>query len=92
MVQTKMAVKSLEDEMADILAKEIAREIDDGIMSNILVETGWTSVQFYFKDNFHANDVNLWLMENCKHKWRRLGSDYLFEDIKEAEWFILRWT
>lgn len=84
--------KGLEDEMADILAKEIAREIDDGIMSNILVETGWIPVQFYYKDNYHANDVNFWLLENCKNKWRRLGSDYLFEDVKEAEWFILRWT
>lgn len=81
----------IEDELSEILAKEIQKEIDDGIMSNILVETGWTSVKFYYKDNNHANDVNLWLMINCVSHWRRLGSDYLFEDAKEAEWFILRW-
>ena len=83
--------KSLEDDIADTLAKQISKEIDDGIMALMLTETGWTPVQYYFKDNHHANDVTFWLLENCKGKWRRLGSEYLFEDAKEAEWFILRW-
>lgn len=92
MVEVKMEIKGLEDEMADILAKEIAREIDDGIMSNILVETGWTPVEFYFKSNKHSVDTNEWLSQNCQDQWRRLGSFYLFENTKDAEWFILRWT
>lgn len=86
-----MAVKSVEDEIADAMAKEIAKEIDDGIIATILIETGWTAVQFHYKDNYHANDVGFWLLENCKGKWKRLGSDLIFEDVKEAEWFILRW-
>ena len=91
MVQTKMAVKSLEDEMFDEIGKQIAKEIDDGIMSNILVEIGWIPVHFTFNDNFHATDVQIWLQNTCKSKYRRLGSDYLFENKEEAEWFILRW-
>ena len=87
-----MAVKSLEDEMFDEIGKQIAREIDEGIISNILVETGWTAVSFMFKDNYQAVDINEWLDEQCKDKWRRLGGDYLFEDKQDAEWFILRWT
>lgn len=83
--------KSLENDIADHLAKQISKEIDDGIMAVMLTETGWTPVQYHFKDNYHANDVTFWLLENCKGKWRRLGSEYLFEDAKEAEWFILRW-
>ena len=91
MVQTKMAVKSLEDEIMNEIGKLIAKEIDDGIMSNILVETGWTPVQFYFKDNFHATDVQIWLQNECTGSYRRLGDSYLFEHKKDAEWFILRW-
>ena len=87
-----MAVKTLEEEMFDEIGKQIAKEIDDGIMSTMLVETGWTPVNFHFKDNYHANDVNFWLLEHCNKKWRRLGSDYVFEDKQDAEWFILRWT
>ena len=82
----------LEDEMADILAKEIAREIDDGIMSNILVETGWTKVEYHFASNQQAVDIADWMLENCQDSVERLGSDYVFENKKDAEWFILRWT
>ena len=86
-----MAVKSLEDEMFDEIGRQIAKEIDDGILSNILVETGWTPVQYYFKNNNEAVDINYWLNEHCEDRWRRLGSDYLFENKQDAEWFILRW-
>lgn len=82
---------SLEQEMMERISKEIAKEIDEGIMSDMLIEIGWTPVEFYFQDNHHANDVNFWLLENCKSHWRRFGKKYLFEDVKEAEWFILRW-
>lgn len=91
MVQTKMAVKSLEDEMFDEIGKQIAKEIDDGIMSTMLVESGWTPVNFTYKDRYHAVDVDFWLEDNCKGKWCRYNSDYLFADKKDAEWFILRW-
>ena len=73
------------------MAKQIAKEIDDGIISVMLTENGWTAVPFFYKSNEHANDVNFWLLEHCSNKWKRLGTDYLFEDAKDAEWFILRW-
>lgn len=83
--------KCLQDDMYDIIAKDMAREIDEGIMSSVLVQTGWTPVQFYFNSNEQAIDINEWLNNTCKDKWRRLGSNYLFEERKHAEWFILRW-
>ncbi len=86
-----MAVKSVEDEIADAMAKEIAKEIDEGIMSTILVQTGWTPVHFTFKNGEQAVDIQFWLNDTCKGKYRRLGNDYLFEDKQDAEWFILRW-
>ena len=88
-----MAVKqkSFEDELFDEIGKQIAKEIDEGILSNILVESGWIPVKFHFKDNFQAVDINEWLNETCEDDWARYGSDYLFKDKKDAEWFILRW-
>jgi hypothetical protein len=85
-------MNDLEQELYETLAKEIAREMDEGIMSTMLVETGWTPVEFHFKDNYQAVDVQIWLQNTCKNGYRRLGSDYVFEDSKEAEWFILRWV
>ena len=84
-------MSKLEHEFMDDIAKEIQKEMDEGIMSNILIEKGWTPVQFYFKNNKQAVDILLWLNRNCKNNWQRLGSDYLFKYRQDAEWFILRW-
>ena len=50
-------MSKLEHEFMDDIAKEIQKEMDEGIMSNILIEKGWTPVQFYFKNNKQAVDI-----------------------------------
>ena len=82
---------SLQDKIISDIAKQMQQDIDGGIMSNILIEDGWTPVQFYFKNNNQAVDIILWLNRNCKNNWQRLGSNYLFKYRQDAEWFILRW-
>ena len=82
---------SLQDKIISDIAKQMQQDIDGGIMSNILIEDGWTPVQFYFKNNNQAVDIVLWLNRNCKNNWQRLGSNYLFKYRQDAEWFILRW-
>lgn len=82
----------LQDEILTSIAKEMQREIDDDIMSTFLVDTGWTSVKYYYKSNKEAVDIAVWLKDNCQNQWRRLGSDFVFENTKDAEWFILRWS
>jgi len=81
----------LQDEIISNIAKQMQQDIDEGIMSTIYIEDGWTPVQFYFKNNNQAVDINLWLNKTCKNNWRRLGSDYLFKYRQDAEWFILTW-
>jgi hypothetical protein len=83
---------SLQDEIISNIAKQMQQDIDEGIMSTMLIEDGWTPVQFYFKNNNQAVDIILWLNRNCKNNWQRLGSDYLFKYKQDAEWFILRWS
>ena len=78
--------------MMDEIGKQIAKEIDEGILSNILVETGWIKVEYHFVNNQQAVDIADWMIENCQDKVERLGSDYVFENKQDAEWFILRWT
>jgi hypothetical protein len=82
----------LQDEIMSNIAKQMQQDIDDKIMSSILIEDGWTPVQFYFKSNEQAIDIILWLNWNCKNNWQRLGSNYLFKHRQDAEWFILRWV
>jgi hypothetical protein len=87
-----MVMSTLQDEVISNIAKQMQQDIDDKIMSSILIEDGWTSVEFYFKSNEQAIDIILWLNRNCKNNWQRLGSNYLFKYRQDAEWFILRWV
>ena len=68
------------------------QDIDEGMLSTIFLQDGWTPVHFYFKNNKQAVDIVLWLNRNCKNNWQRLGSNYLFKYRQDAEWFILRWS
>lgn len=86
-------MSELEDTMAEVLANEIQKEIDQSIMLDMLVSTGWTKVEFSAKDKDHATDIILWLGSHCKkNTWSRLGTCYVFKNKKDAEWFVLRWS
>jgi hypothetical protein len=82
----------LEDEIAEELSKNIAKEIDEEIMSDLLSHIGWVLVEFHHTEINHANNINFWLLKNCHGQYRRLSKYYLFEDKKDAEWFVLRWV
>ena len=87
-----MAGNSFEDEIADNLGNEMAREIDREILWGMLVGLGWTRVMLpRLVDNDHAIDITYWLEENCKNPFERNGRDFLFENRKDANWFKLRW-
>lgn len=82
----------LQDEIISNIAKQMQQDIDEGIMSTVLIEDGWTPVQFYFKDNNQAVDITNWLYETYKKDtWGRYTNQYLFKNKQDAEWFILRW-
>ena len=83
---------TLEEELIQQMSKEIQQEIDFGIISDMLVHSGWVKIELEtLESSTNAVDVNEWLDINCKHKVSRLGRKFLFESSAEAEWFILRW-
>ena len=59
---------------------------------DMLIGLGWTRVMLTkFTDNTYAIDITHWLAENIKNPYERNGRDFLFENPKDASWFILRW-
>ena len=83
---------NIEDDIADKLGNDLAREVDREILWGMLQGLGWTRVMIpKFIDNHHAIDITYWLEENCKKAYERSGRDFLFEDVKDANWFKLRW-
>ena len=82
----------LEKEMLEAKAKEMQQEIDREVLWGMLEGMGWTRVMLpRYVDNMHAIDISYWLDANCKNSFERNGRDFLFEDLKDANWFKLRW-
>jgi hypothetical protein len=91
--QSKKAMKSFEQEIADKLGHDMSREIDREVLWGMLKGIGWTRVMITrLQDNNHAVDITLWLEENIKNPFERSGRDFIFEDPKDATMFILRWV
>ena len=82
----------LEEEMIEKASNAMAREIDREVLWGMLQGIGWHRVMIpRFVDNNHAVDITYWLEETCNKAYERNGRDFLFEDSKDANWFILRW-
>jgi hypothetical protein len=83
---------TLEEEIANKMGNQIAREIDREMLWSMLEDIGWHRVMLSrFTDNKHAVDIGYWLDDNCKDAFERSGADFIFESQKDANWFKLRW-
>ena len=83
---------NLENQIIEELGTQMQSEIDKEILWGMLVGIGWTRVTLpRLTDNKHAVDITYWLNENIKEPYERRGSDFIFEDSKDAVNFILRW-
>jgi hypothetical protein len=80
------------EQIQEELGKEMARETDREVLWGMLQGIGWTRVMLpRLIDNHHAIDITYWLEENCRQAFERNGRDFLFENVKDANWFKLRW-
>lgn len=84
---------NLEEEYTKILSEQLQKEIDESISLEILLEHGWTKVEFRFNFNIQLiDDVYAWIYKTYKKdQWKRLSNCFIFKERKHAEWFILRW-
>jgi hypothetical protein len=86
-------VMSLEDMLMKEQAKAMEQAINFEVLAGMLVDMmGWTRVEISRDtDNHHAIDIREWVAGNCKHETQSNGTEWLFENAKEAMWFKLRW-
>ena len=77
-------------ELYDEAARNIAEQIDFEIIEGILVdECGWTKIE---SPSPAEKVIVEWLHLHCKNRWKRRGDVILFESVKDANWFTLRWS
>lgn len=79
----------LENEIIDQAAESMARDIDREVLWGFLTQIGWTRV--IIQQNYNLV-IDAWLHHNCKGAYEHHNKDFIFEDVKDANWFILRWS
>ena len=83
---------NIEEELIEKAGNAMAKSINQEVLWGMLEGLGWHRVMLpRFVDNHHAVDIGYWLADNCKKAFERNGRDFLFEDSKDANWFVLRW-
>jgi hypothetical protein len=97
---------SLEQDMLDRMGKEMAQEIDQGLMDDItiaiLINDGWTET----KVNPAFTDMGMlsgrfedwyartgeWIHKNAQGDYKLIKGRWLFKDPRDATMFILKWS
>jgi hypothetical protein len=83
---------TLEDEIAESIAKEYFENMDFEITKDHLVESGWYVIELpTLGSRKQAIDIKDWVTKNCKRGFIARGKTFVFKSKKEAEWFSLRW-
>ena len=83
---------TLEEELLDKAGKQMANDIDREVLWGMLQGIGWTRIMLpRLIDNDHAVEIMCWLEDNCKGSHERWGRDFIFENERDANWFVLRW-
>ncbi len=88
----KTAVQTLEDQIAERMASELAKEMDFQILASMLCELGWTRVVLKPMTWEEGNVVDEWVSNNVKGHFETMGLVWLFESSKDATMFILKWS
>lgn len=82
---------NLEEQVVKDLAKNFQEHMDFEILSGLLKEQGWHRFDLLVSSNKEASDIAYWVEENCKHKYYRNGTRYIFETEYDASRFVTKW-
>ncbi len=81
------------EEQLSKAAKDFSDEIDFAVLLTVYKESGWTEVEFEPRmDQIKAKEIENWLKEHCKGHRISRGRRFLFENEKDAMWFLMKWS
>ena len=83
---------TIEEEILNKAGKQMAQDIDREILWGMLQGIGWTRIMLpTLGSGEQAVEIIVWLEGNCKKAYERNGRDFIFENERDANWFVLRW-
>jgi len=88
-------VVTLEEEIANKIADQMTEDIDREMLWGILEQAGWTRTGYYaetFIGQSVIDEIQEWVKNNARGNYKCYLTDFIFEDSKDATWFILRWS
>ena len=87
-------MSSMQEQIVQELADKMQSQVDFEILSSILVDScGWTKVELENKFlPVSGKELHEWRVKNIKGRWFGNEGVWLFEDAKDANWFILKWA
>ena len=84
-------MKSIQEEYIDTVAKQMSDDIDFQVLSNLLVESGWTRVTLSPMTHETSNEIDRWVPDNAEDHFYTRGLVWVFKSSRDAMWFKLRW-
>lgn len=85
------AMSTLKDEYIGVAAKQMSDDIDFEVLSSIMIQSGWTKVVLKPMTSEKSTEIDQWIEHNCKGMHMTRGLVWIFKDIKDANWFTMRW-
>ena len=83
---------TLQDEIIDQAANRLFADIDREVLWGMLQAIGWTRIMLPNETAMlNATLIKEWLSINCKQSHEHYRSDFIFEDVRDANWFAMRW-
>ena len=81
-----------EEDLFETAAKQIQEVIDWEVYSDLLVTNfNWHRVRID-PEKAEAWQCVAWLHQNCRKQFDYRGAEFVFKDIQDLEWFVLRWA
>lgn len=78
----------IEDEVYTELAKNIQKQLDQELLYNLCLVSGWHGKSVSYQQ---LDEVKEWIETNKLGEVRWFDNRIAFEQSKDYEWFMLRW-
>ena len=82
---------NIEQDIINRAGEHMAREIDFGVLTGMLCSLGWTRVILKPMTSEQGHDIDEWVKANVKGHFETMGLVWVFEQPKDATWFVLKW-
>jgi hypothetical protein len=83
---------NIEQDIINKAGKAMAADIDREVLWGMLQAIGWTRIMLPNETAMlNATLIKEWLSINCKQSHEHYRSDFIFEDVRDANWFVMRW-